>query len=139
MPIKTVLIVLSSTLLAAPAGAVGDEPEPLVEPAVKAQWLNNAEVERIFVRETKGFSRFEARPAMKIGLMVEPDGTVTECLPLALEEGGPAYGAELCPTIVAHARFEPARDVDGNAIRSVYIAYFKEFRPGSAAENRDFG
>lgn len=141
MRLETGLIALSIALLAAPAVAQ-DEGDVRVEPmtpAIEAEWQNPAEVQRVFVRETAGFSRFEARPAMKIGLMIEADGTVGECLPLALEQGGPAYGKELCPSIFEHARFAPARDAAGNAVRSVYVAYFEAYRPGSAAQNRDFG
>ncbi len=141
MPVKFALIMLPFTLLASPVAGhgAGKEAEPLAEPAVQAEWLNNTAVQRVFVKETKGFSRFEARPALKIGLMVEADGTVSECLPLALEKGGPAYGKELCPIISEYAKFKTARDADGNAIRSVFIVLFDEYRPGSVAENRTFG
>lgn len=125
-------------LASAPAAAQDGTfpPAPLAEPAVRAELTNMADISRTVRQETKDFSPFVRVPAIRIGLMVGADGRASECLAVPVARKTVAYGQDFCPAIVENAEFVPAKDADGNAVRSVYFVQFEEYRPGSAAENR---
>ncbi len=111
-------------------------PNALVEPTVDAELINTVEVARGLRDELGELSPFRSRPAIRIGLMVEADGKVTECLAVPTEGSSLAYGQELCPSLSKIAKFMPAKDSDGNSIRSIFFAKLDGYRPGSAAENQ---
>ena len=77
---------------------------------------------------------------MRFGLVVTRDGSVRSCmaLPVDAEQAarGEARGQRLCERFIEHARFTPARDADGGAIDSVYIADFGASRPLVAAQHQ---
>lgn len=58
---------------------------------------------------------------VRANLVVGTDGRVEDCRILA-SSGSDALDARTCEIFVARARFEPARDVDGNALRAAIDA-----------------
>lgn len=128
----------------APAGIIGAvflnlpaSAQNLPEPAVEAQPIEAGVWQQQIANDIPGYLRFQGLPPLRFGLLVTRSGTVRSCMALPVGEGqqasGEARGQELCESFVEHARFVPARDAEGTAIDSVYIADFGASRPLVAA------
>ena len=131
---------IAVTTIAVPAVAqdAAAERDPLVEPAQQAEPVDAHIWQQQIANDLPGMVSFRGLPAMRLGMMVAEDGSVTECRALPVEKGGAVIGQELCPLVIEHARFSPALDPDGNAIRSVFIARFGESDPVVAAHGSDY-
>ncbi len=133
------------TILATTAGLIGAAllapmaaAQTLPEPAQGAQPIDAEQWQRQIARDIPGHVRFEGLPPMRFGFLVTSTGSVRSCMALPVtadqEERGVARGQDLCEGFIEHARFQPARDADGEAIDSVYIADFGATRPVVAAD-----
>lgn len=126
------LTVLAATALAAifaPASA-----QSLMKPKVSAKPINVLEWQRAMVRQLPADQRFRGLPALRFGLLVEASGSVRTCLALPATAEQPAYGQGLCDAIIESAQFQPAKDQQGNAIDSVFVAQFAPTRATVAAD-----
>tara|TARA_B100000678_G_scaffold34429_2_gene25262 strand:+ start:1034 stop:1459 length:426 start_codon:yes stop_codon:yes gene_type:complete len=108
------------------------EPAVMLEPATQAVPVNVNRWKRQIARDFPSLQRFYGLPEMRLGLIVDARGAVTSCAALPLDKGSAAKGQSLCALIVKHARFEPARDAEGNAVRSLFVAQFGKSRAVNA-------
>lgn len=128
-------MICAAAFLGSPASA-----QNLPEPAIQAQPLDSGVWQQQIANDIPGFARFQGLAPMRFGLVVTTDGSVRSCmaLPVGAEQAarGEARGQDLCESFIEHARFAPARDADGVAIDSVYIADFGASRPLVAAQHQ---
>ncbi len=127
-------------ILAASPAIAQDAPverSPLLEPAQMAEPVDAQIWQQRIANDIPGMVAFQGLPEMRLGLMVEADGSVTECRAVPVQQGGPSVGQAICPLVIEHARFSPALDAEGNATRSVYFVRFGESDPVVAAHGSD--
>ncbi|APE29464.1 hypothetical protein [Aurantiacibacter gangjinensis] len=123
MPVFQKATAAICTVLAMGVSTAG-QAQTASEEVQSAQPLNSDEWQREIARDVPSLQRFYGLPELRFGLLVDTAGNVRTCLALPLEGEAEARGQALCPSLAEHARFEPARDGNGNPVESVFVAHF---------------